>query len=420
MNKQLVLFIGIVRRGEFESLKQRGLAVGVIIDTNWALKLPDFKQLDVVHYCDLNGPEDALLRVVDQLQKEWQITTVLVTHEFYVLPGAAVMEYLRLPGIKREIALLCNDKGLMHERFQQAIGHASTARFRRIEAHQDLIEFTQEHGFPIVLKPSNLAGSLFITFNTSLEEAIYNYDEMVERIPHFFSNAGWHDEQVHIQAEEFLQGTTHSVDLIIDGAGDVLSTPIVDELTGRECGWNDFHIFARYLPTQLSPQQQEEANRLAVAGVEALGIRSSIAHVELIQTVQGPKLLEIGVRFGGYRPELFERSFHFDLVYPYYQVRAGHKPSDTSREQARAVAVVTPGTREQGKLERVNYLERIQQLKTYVSHEVKAEIGQIVGPSTRGFYAPLGIVLSSDRAEDMYQDIAEIESWSDIFVVRNS
>lgn len=417
MNKPLVLFVGIVRRGEFESLKRRGLAVGVIIDTNWALKLPDFEQLDVIHYCDLNGPEDALLRVVDQLQKEWQITSVLVTHEFYVLAGAAVIEYLGLPGIKRETALLCNDKRLMHERFQQVIGPTSTAQFRKIESRQDLIEFTQERGFPIVLKPSNLAGSLFITFNASLEEAIHNYDEMVERIPHFFSNAGWNDEQVHIQAEEFLQGTTHSLDLIIDGAGDVLSTPIVDELTGHECGWNDFHIFARYLPTRLSPRQQEEVSRLALVGVEALGIRSSIAHVELIQTAQGPKLLEIGVRFGGYRPELFERSFNFDLVYPYYQVRAGQKPSDISIGQARAVAVITPGTREQGKLVQVNYLERIQQLKTHVYHEVKAAIGQMVGPSTHGFYAPLGIVLSSDRAEDMYQDIAEIESWEDIFVI---
>lgn len=417
MPKQLVLFIGIVRRGEFESLKRRGLAVGAIIDTNWSLKLPDFTRLDVVQYCDLNGPEDALLRVVDQLQKEWQISSVIVTHEFYVLPGATVIEYLDLPGVKRETALLCNDKGLMHERFQQTFGPQSTAQFQRIRSRQDLVEFTQRHGFPIVLKPSNLAGSLFITFNTSLEEAIHNYDEIVERVPHFFSNAGWHDEQVHIQAEEFLRGTTHSIDLIIDGAGDVLSTPIVDELTGRECGWNDFHIFARYLPSRLSQQQQQEVSRLAFAGVEALGIRSSIAHVELIQTAQGPKLLEIGVRFGGYRPELFERSFNFDLVYPYYQVRAGQTPASTSREQEKAVAVITPGTHRQGTLERVNYLDRIQQLKTYVYHEVKAEIGQMVGPSTHGFYAPLGIVLSSNHAEDMYQDIEEIESWSDIFVI---
>lgn len=417
MNKELVLFIGIVRRGEFESLKRRGIAVGVIIDTNWALKLPDFTQLDVVHYCDLNGSEESLLRVVDQLQKEWQITSILVTHEFYVLAGATVTEYLGLPGIKRETALLCNDKGLMHERFRQAIGPESTAYFQRIESRQDLVDFVQQRGFPIVLKPSNLAGSLFITFNTSLEEAIRNYEEMVECIPHFFSNAGSHDEQVHIQAEEFLQGTTHSIDFIIDGAGDVLSTPIVDELTGRECGWNDFHIFARYLPSRLSAQQQEEAYRLALVGVEALGIRSSIAHVELIQTAQGPKLLEIGVRFGGYRPELFERSFNFDLVYPYYQVRAGQKPSDIFREQAKAVAVITPGTRKQGELERVNYLDRIQQLKTYVYHEVKVQIGQMVGPSTRGFYAPLGIVLTSNNAEDMYQDIAELQSWSDIFVI---
>lgn len=417
MQKQLVLFIGIVRRGEFESLKRQGLAVGVILDTNWALKLPDFQQLDAVQSCDLNGPDEPLLRAVDQLRQEWQITSVLVTHEFYVLPGATVSEYLGLPGVTRETALLCNDKGLMHERFQQTLGAEATARFQKIESRQDLIEFTQQYGFPVVLKPSNLAGSLFITFNTSLEEALHNYEKMVEGIPQFFSNAGWHDEQVHIQVEEFLQGTTHSLDLIVDSAGEVLATPLVDELTGHECGWNDFHIFARYLPSRLTPRQQEEIARLALAGVEALEIRSSIAHVEIIQTAQGPKLLEIGVRFGGYRPELFARSFDFDLVTPYYQVRRGQKPTATVRGQRKAVAVITPGTHTRGKLERVNHLERIQQLPTYAAHEIKAEIGQLVGPSTQGFYAPLGIVLSSDNAEEMYQDIAEIESWSDIFVI---
>jgi hypothetical protein len=34
VNSGIVLFVGMVRRGEFESLQKRGLPLGVLADTN--------------------------------------------------------------------------------------------------------------------------------------------------------------------------------------------------------------------------------------------------------------------------------------------------------------------------------------------------------------------------------------------------
>lgn len=418
MKQPLALFIGVARKGEFESLKRHGIDVGVIIDTNWALRQPDVTQFAVVQYCDFNSADNGLLQIVEQIQQEWNITAILVTHEFYVLAGAEVTEYLQLPGITRATALLCNDKSLMHSRFAEALGPDATARYARIRSRQDLVEFAHSTGFPIVLKPANLAGSLFISLNTSMEELLQQYEQMEREIPQFFSNAGWHDGSVHIQAEEFLRGTTHSIDIIVDSEGNILPTPIVDELTGQECGWQDFHIFSRYLPTRLSNSAQEAAYNLARAGIAALEIRSSIAHVELISTAQGPKLLEIGVRPGGYRPELFTLSNQFDVIYPYYQVRSGQRvAADIVSQAGAAVAILSPGTHQRGILREVLHLDEIQRLPSYLYHEVKAQIGQRVGPSTRGFYAPLGIVLKSERPEVVYQDMETIQRWHNFFVI---
>lgn len=62
-------------------------------------------------------------------------------------------------------------------------------------------------------------------------------------------------------------------------------------------------------------------------------------------------------------------------------------------------------------------VERIKKLKTYFSHEVKVKPGQMVGPSTLGYTAPLSIELRGDNADELYADVTRIQSWQDLFVV---
>src|SRR5207245_524808 len=135
-------------------------------------------------------------------------------------------------GISKDVALACTDKTIMHERFVQEIGPQSTAKYKKIQSRKDLVEFTKDTDFPIILKPANLAGSIFITLNFSQDELLQNYDHMLEEILAFFRKTGRNDIYPCVQAEEFLEGTTHSIDCIIDAARNVSTTPIVDEITG--------------------------------------------------------------------------------------------------------------------------------------------------------------------------------------------
>ncbi|HLG60942.1 MAG TPA: ATP-grasp domain-containing protein [Ktedonosporobacter sp.] len=327
-----------------------------------------------------------------------------------------ITEHLGLPGFSKEAALLCLDKSLMHERFVQRIGSQSTARFKKVSSKKELMAFAQNTGLPIILKPTNLYNSLFVSLNWSQEELLQNYEVVVRELQGFLQKAGQYHVSPSIQAEEFLQGSTYSIDCIVDSAGNVTLTPIVDIISGRDIGWSDFHHFARVVPSRLTTSQQEALYSLAVAGVQALEIRSNIAHVELVQTSQGPKLLEIGARPGGNRARLFDLSSGIDLIYAYYQVRSGMK-AEIEYRQTVPTAIVSPYSRKQGVLTEIRHLDRITQLKTYFAHEVKVNPGQAVGPSASGYTAPLSIELRSELASDLYQNMQEIQSWQDLFLI---
>lgn len=418
MQGPLTLYIGTVRRGEFESLLQHGVPVGIIIDLNCTIKLPDLSAFRVVEYCNCNNIKTELLPTVDRIRQTWEITCVLETHEAYVLPTTHVTKHLGLPGLSLPAAQLCIDKTGMHERFVQQLGANSTAHFASIGCREDLFTFARSVHWPIILKPTNLYNSLFVSLNFSQEELLANYAQMLTGITVLLQKAGQLITQPRIQAEEFLPGTIHSVDCLVDVDGQVMLTPVVDIIIGREFGWNDFHHFARFTPSKLTYDQQQALRQQVIAGIRALEITSSVAHVEIIQSAQGPKLLEIGARPGGHRSRLLHLNSGFDLVYHYHQVRLG-QPWATSQgeRQITPTAIISPYARRQGTLTQIKRLTDIQQLPTYLSHEQKTAIGQRVGPSTLGYTAPLTIELQSDRPDAIYQDMETLQSWSDIFLV---
>src|SRR5256885_1528275 len=118
----LVLFLGSVRRGEFETLEKRGLPLGILVDTNSKARLGDVSRFAVVERFDFSRPFPELVEKVRDLQKRFGISCLYNVIEFYVAQTAEIAVALGLPGISPASARLCLDKNLMRQRFQQRIG----------------------------------------------------------------------------------------------------------------------------------------------------------------------------------------------------------------------------------------------------------------------------------------------------------
>ncbi len=408
----LILFLGMARRGEFETLLARGLPLGILVDTNSRHQLGDVSEFKFVERFDFSRPLSELIAAVRAIQHRHGIACLFNLIEYYVAQAAQVAEALGLPGIAPESARLCMDKCVMRERFQDRIGAGAAARFQVADSEGELLETAARFGYPVFLQPSNLAASMWSTRNTSPEMLLANYRAMVREVPRYYASLGKPEFRLSAVLAEFIEGPNTSVDCLADAAGQVYPMPVVDVLTGRDVGIDDFHHFARVLPSGLTAAEQTALRQLAIAGVRALDMRTCAAHVEFI----GTRLGEIAARPGGNRARLMELAGGIDEIHAYSQVLRGEIP-DLGRQFHRGAAILTPFAHRNGTLSAIRHLARLGQLPGYLYHEVRAQPGQPVGLAQSGFRAPLYIELVSPDVEAVRRSVAEIASWTDLYEI---
>jgi len=408
----IVLFVGMVRRGEFESLQKRGLPLGVLADTNSKHHLADVSGFVVVERFDFSRPHEELIEAVRDIQKRWGIACLFNVGEFYVRQTADLAAALGLAGISSSSARLCLDKSVMRRRFQERIGPGAAARFWVVNSESELIDFGNQLGYPVFLQPSNVAASMWATRNTDPDTLLCNYRTMLSEVPRYYEKLGKKDTRLTVVLAEYLQGSNTSIDCLVDHVGRVYTTPVVDVLTGQDVGIDDYHHFARLVPTRLDTPEQEELRLLAVAGVQALNMTTCAAHVEFI----GSRLGEIAARPGGNRPRILELAYGMDEIYAYCQVLRGQCP-DLRQERQESAAIVTPFAGRNGTLRAIRHLDRLTKLPGYLYHEVRIQPGQPAGLSKSGYRAPLYVELMSADADTVRRSVDQIASWPDLYEV---
>ncbi|HAO77588.1 MAG TPA: hypothetical protein DCQ92_01190 [Verrucomicrobia subdivision 3 bacterium] len=408
----IVLFLGMVRRGEFENLQKRGLRLGILVDTNSKTRIGDVSQFVVVERFDFSRPLPELIAAVRDIQKQFGIACLYNVIEFYVAQTAEVAAALGLPGISPASARLCLDKNIMRQRFHDRIGPEAVAKFHVVHSEAGLLQFANQLGYPCFLQPANVSASMWATRNTGPEMLLANYRAMLDEVPKYYQRLGKPDARLTVVLAEYMEGSNISIDCLMDHSGRVYTTPAVEVLTGKDVGIDDFHHFARLLPPRLSDAEKAQLNQLAIAGVQALDMTTSAAHVEFI----GSRLGEIAARPGGNRPRILELAYGMDMLHAYYQILRGETPDLTS-DRNLAAAVVTPFAPRNGILRSIRHLDLIPKLPGYLYHEVRGQIGQPIGLSKGGYRAGLYIELVSADANEVRRSVDEIASWSDLYEI---
>jgi len=408
----IVLFMGMVRRGEFESLQKRGLPLAVLVDTNCKHPLADVSGFALVERFDFSKPPAELIGAVRSIQTRRPIACLFNVGEYYVAQTAYVAATLGIPYISPASARTCLDKNVMRRRFLDRIGPDAAAHFHVVTSESELIDFANQLGYPVILQPANVAASMWCTYNTDPYMLAANYRAILNEVPQYYEKLGKKGTKLTMVLAEYLTGANTSIDCLIDQAGHVTTTPVVDVLTGRDTGLDDFHHFARLVPSRVSEPDQEILRRLAVAGVQALDMTTSAAHVEFI----GLRLGEIAARPGGNRPHILNLAYGLDEIHALYQILVGQIP-DLHPMRQDSAAVVTPFSAKTGRLRAIRHLDRVTQLPTYLYHEIRIPPGQPVGLARNGHRAPLYIELFSTDAEALRHDVDRIASWTDLYEV---
>jgi len=416
MNKPpLVLFLGSVRKGEFETLQSHGHRLGAILDTKRHAALPADAGIELVAHHDFGDSVESLAPVLDEVRRQFDIVALLNLREFYVRAHSYAAAQLGLPGLPAEAVDLVLNKTRMRKAFVEALGERSTPRFRELSTVDEAIAFGRKVGYPLVLKPNNLYGSLFVS-------AIHSELELREQFAPLCAQVDAHSTAYGVvrtlspivQAEEYVSGTVHSIDCLVDQEQRVYPTPVVDVLTGHDLGQPHFGHVLRRSCSRLPHAVQHEMAQLATQAVAVLKLRNAAAHVEFIAGANGPRLLEIAARPGGHRNRVLEMTHGIAFNEQYLRMLLGHRPDLTPRF-TRPFAILTPYPHLELVFDGLRQRDAVRRLASYHHDELKVTPGSKIGPARNGYMSSWVIELHHNEARVLDADTTWLAEQTDFF-----
>lgn len=227
--------------------------------------------------------------VLDAVRRSGVAVAGVVTyHEFCVRSAAEVAEALGLRGNSPETAVRCRDKRLMRRAL--ATAGVPSARSIAVTTLGEASEASQRIGYPVVLKPASMAGSI----------GVVRVDEPAGLVAAFAAARPTKDRQFGAVGEitlveEMLAGEEVSVESVVDD-GRTTVVAVTRKMLGHEPYFEEVgHVVAPGEPLSAA----DDIARVTRDANEALGVRFGLTHTELRLGAAGPHVVEVAARAGG-------------------------------------------------------------------------------------------------------------------------
>ncbi|MBX2866647.1 ATP-grasp domain-containing protein [Candidatus Kaiserbacteria bacterium] len=417
--KNIIAYVVSLPPGAAESIRayskreKQKLRIMLIIDsrTKGKDKIKKNKDFDILIEVDFSKPHkiaSALLPYQDELR------AITCRTESHMAKFAAVLPhvpYLRTPST--ESIEWASDKLKMRKRFA-LYDKSITPKYTAVKENskKERKRIIEKIGFPMVVKPANLAQSLLVSICYHEEELDKALRSSFRKIKKIYGENG-RTELPTLMAEEYMEGTMYSVDAYVNSRGTVYFCPLVRTKTGKEIGHDDFYGYLQMTPTVLKKNTVEKAREVAEKGVHALGLRNTTAHIELMKLEDDWKIVEIGARVGGFRPKLHQLSCDIDHSLNDVLIRLPKKPVIPKKCKGYAAAMKWYPKKE-GVLTKLQGIKKIQELKSFVEISEIKKLGDRCRFAKNGGKAVFKMVLyNKDRAK-LLADIRRIEQLVDI------
>lgn len=235
---------------------------------------PGMKLADASYLESTKDPEGCVASALDAARAR-DIKGVLTCGADVEVTVAAIAEALHLPGIPVEVATLCNDKFLMR-------GELTAASVPSPRWGAGMLD--EPSRYPVVVKPLRACGSRGV----SLAKDYAEYERARDWALQFDKST---------MVEEYIPGTTHTVELLFSRSGLPFLVSIIDT----------HHSFSPYFvethhnnPSRRGSDEQVAMYGLAVKTAAALGVNFGPFKVDIIYNEKrGPFVMEVTARLSG-------------------------------------------------------------------------------------------------------------------------
>jgi biotin carboxylase len=362
-----VLFVGAGRhqRRAIAQARTRGLRV-VAVDRN--PEAPGLAEADVAEVVDFSDVD-----AVVEVGRRHDVDGVLTISADRAVPVvAAVAEALGLPGIGTETAYVMTQKIAMRRVLAEA--GVPQPRFAAVRNVHEGYAALERVGLPAVLKPADSGGQRGVFRLDSADDLEAHLHVALAESPT--------DEAI---VEEYVEALELN-GLVVVRNGESVPLTLSDRLrppgVGFGVGW--IHVY----PATIFGDQLEEAERVAVHAVHALGLENGIAFPQLLATDDGRVLvIEVAARIpGGQMADLARHATGVDLVEVALRQALGEDVPDElvqpAFKQPLAIRFLTaaPGPLPTGTVTSIGTLDKVLAFPGVVQADLYLTEGETIRP----------------------------------------
>ena len=367
MEGKTVLLVGAGRHQRRAIVRARELGVRVVaVDRN--PQAPGFAEADVAEVVDFSE-----VPTVVEVGRRHAVDGVLTVSADRAVPVvAAVAEELGLPGVGTATAHVMTNKIAMRRLLAEE--GVPQPRFAAARTLHEARLAAATVGFPAVLKPADSGGQRGVFRLASTDDLDAHLHAALAE------SAGG-----EVILEEYREGLELN-GLVVARDGDAFPLTLSDRLRppgiGFGVGW--IHVY----PASIFGDVLEEAERVAVHAVHALGLRDGIAFPQLLVTDDGDVLvIEVAARIpGGQMADLARHAVGVDLVEVALRQALGEAvPDELVRprfQQPLAIRFLTasPGPLPTGRVAGIGSLEKVLAFPGVVQADLYIEEGETIRP----------------------------------------
>lgn len=245
----------------------------------------------------------------------------------------------------------------------------------------ELLSGLEELTYPLVVKPTGLAGSALVKIVHNATEFKFHYETFNDLAQK--SGTDFYHKKVSFIAEEYISGPQYSMNLYVNAAGEIVFCPVVRVITPVEFDIDDTYSALQYTTNELSIEEVTDLKEAIRAVISHFKVKNTSMHFDCVLSNGQWKFFEVGLRIGGNRQKLFELHNGMDHFLNDINNRIGTPLIVPAGEKT--VCIVQKAPTKRGTLRQINYTRSIDTLdSTLVMEDKVSDIGKLTGPVSTG------------------------------------
>ncbi len=409
--RDIIAYVANLPESSLEALRSYGTEKGVtyrtmLIRDAKADAKPKKHGPDITVSVNFDNPDSiakALLPYQDELLAISCRSEANIARFAKIIPH---VPYLKTPS--SESLRWATDKYEMRKRFR-VFDPKITPKFTRVKdpSHEEQARVIAKVGFPMIIKPTNLAASLFVNVCYHEEDLERALSKCFRKIGKAYVNDR-RIEEPKVIAEQFMDGDMYSIDSYVNSRGKIYHTPLVRVRTGKDIGHQDFYGYLQIAPASLKSDTIDRAEAVTETAIHALGLRSTTTHTELMRLDNEWKVIEVGPRMGGARDVLYEKSCNINHPLNDVLIRMGKRPILPKKCHG-TTAFIKWFAAKEGTIIAMKGIKKIEQLESFYRIDVNKKVGDRSVFSRNGGRSVFNLYLYNPQRSRLLADIRRVE-----------